>query len=154
MSPFGTVYKIMFLLHIVAIVAAFAPMVIHPVMGAQAKGDGGGTVERVAGYMAANSRRIHFPALIAVGIFGLGMVFSSKPSGADDAAWGFDQTWVSLALLVWIALCGIVSAVITPGERKLAAGDLDAEKKVALGGQIATVLFLVMLYLMIWKPGA
>ena len=44
--------------------------------------------------------------------------------------------------------------MILPAERKLAAGDLEAEKKVAMGGQIATVLTLVMLYLMIWKPGA
>jgi hypothetical protein len=40
-----------------------------------------------------------------------------------------------------------------PGERAMAAGDLSAETKVAMGGQIITVLTLVMLYLMIWKPG-
>ena len=41
-----------------------------------------------------------------------------------------------------------------PGERKMAEGDLSAEKKVEVGGQVITVLTLVMLYLMIWKPGA
>jgi hypothetical protein len=75
------------------------------------------------------------------------MIFSS------DEAWGFDQTWVSLALLVWIAMCGLVSGMLLPAERKLAAGDLAQAKKIELGGQIVTVLFLVMLYLMIWKPG-
>ena len=52
------------------------------------------------------------------------MVFSADP------AFGFDQTWVSLAFLVWIAICGVVSGLMLPGERKLAAGDLEAEKKV------------------------
>jgi hypothetical protein len=72
---------------------------------------------------------------------------------ASDPAWGFDQLWVSLALLVWLAICGVVSGVILPSERKLAGGDLAAEAKVAMGGQIVTVLLLAMLYLMIWKPG-
>jgi uncharacterized membrane protein len=149
----GNLYRIMFLLHICAVVVAFAPMVIGPVLMAQTKADGESSLTQAAKHMAANGRRIHFPALILIGLFGLGMVFSSKPEHSDEALFGFDQTWVSLALLFWIALCGVVSGMIMPGERKLAAGDLEAEKKVALGGQIATVLFLVMLYLMIWKPG-
>jgi type II secretory pathway component PulM len=43
---------------------------------------------------------------------------------------------------------------LLPAEKRMAAGDLTQEKKVAMGGQLATVLLLVMLYLMIWKPGA
>lgn len=149
----GNLYRILFLLHIIAVVVAFAPMVIGPVLMAQTKADGEGSLMQAAKHMAANGRRIHFPALVLIGLFGLGMVFSSKPEGTDDALFGFDQTWVSLALLVWIVLCGVVSGMIMPNERKLAAGDLAAEGKVAAGGQIATALFLVMLYLMIWKPG-
>lgn len=148
-----SIYRIMFLLHIVAVVAAFAPMVVNPVLAARSKADGDEALSRVSRYMALNGRQIHLPALILVGLFGLGMVFSSTPDGADDALFGFDQAWVSLALLVWIAICGVVSGVLLPAERKLADGDLAQEKKVAVGGQVVTVLFLVMLYLMIWKPG-
>ena len=54
---------------------------------------------------------------------------------------------------MWLALCGVITGLVLPAERRLAAGDLAAEAKVALGGQLATVLALVMLYLMIWKPG-
>ena len=145
-------YRILFLLHIVSVVAAFAPMVIHPAIAAQARNDGEGTLVRAAGWMAGNGRRIHFPALVLVGAFGLGLVFSSDPGSGDDL-FGFDQTWVSLALLVWIALCGVVSGLILPNERKVASGDLAAQRSANLGGAISTVLFLVMLYLMIWKPG-
>lgn len=148
-----TMYRIMFLLHIAAVVVAFAAMVAHPLFASRSKADGEGMVQRVSGYMAANGRMVHFPALVLVGLFGLGMVFSSKPDGSDEALFGFDQAWVSLALLVWIAMCGVVSGFLMPNERKLADGDMEAEKKVMVGGQVVTVLFLVMLYLMIWKPG-
>jgi uncharacterized membrane protein len=140
-------YKVMLLLHLVAVVAAFAPMVVNPVLAARSKADGDEALSRTSRYMALNGRQIHLPALVLVGLFGLGMVFSS-----EDAI-SFDQAWVSLALLVWIAICGVVSGVLLPAERKLAEGDLEQEKKVAAGGQVVTVLFLVMLYLMIWKPG-
>jgi uncharacterized membrane protein len=153
---FDGLYKVMLLLHLVAVVAAFAPMVIHPVMAARAKDDGPAVQRPLAGYMAKNARMIHLPSLVLVGVFGLGMVFSSKVGDSDENLFGFDQAWVSISLLVWIAICGIVSGVLMPAERKLAAGEGDPEaleKKLAIGGQITTVLFLVMLYLMIWKPG-
>lgn len=62
----------------------------------------------------------------------------------SDEAWGFDQTWVSLAFLVWIAICWVISAILLPAERRFAAGDDAAEKTVARAGQTATI----------WKPGA
>jgi hypothetical protein len=43
--------------------------------------------------------------------------------------------------------------MLIPAERRYARGDQAAERQVATGGQILTVLFLLMLFLMIWKPG-
>jgi uncharacterized membrane protein len=144
-----TLFKLLFLGHMLSFAVAFAPAIVNPVLQAQLRSDGDLTaLQRVVGHLAGNSKRIHFPALIALGGFGIAMVLTSDP------VFGFDDTWVSLAFLVWLAIAGVVSGVIMPNERKLAAGDLEAEKKVAVGGQIATVLTLLMLYLMIWKPGA
>jgi uncharacterized membrane protein len=149
LAAFGDgVYKLLYLGHIVALLVAFAPAVIHPLLSAQAKGRGEASLVELTGSLAANGRRLHFPALVVLGGLGLGLVI------VGDNVWGFDQAWVSLALLVWLAMCGVVSGLLLPAERKLAAGDLAAERQVALGGQITTVLLLVMLYLMIWKPGA
>jgi uncharacterized membrane protein len=149
LAAFGDgLYKLLYLGHIVAFLVAFAPAVIHPILAAQAKGDGPDTLPRLSGHMAANGRRIHLPALVAVGGLGLAMVLVS------DEVWGFDQAWVSLAFLVWLAIGGVVTAILLPAERRLAGGDLAAEKQVAVGGQITTLLLLAMLYLMIWKPGA
>jgi uncharacterized membrane protein len=142
-------YKLLFLGHMASFLVAFAPAVIHPILGAQTKADGDATaLARLTGHMAGNGRRIHFPALIALGAFGLGMVFAS-----DDVV-AFDQAWVSLAFLVWLAICGIVSGVLLPAERRVAAGDESAQAIVERGGQIVTLLLVVMLYLMIWRPGA
>jgi len=142
----STSYKILLFLHIASVVAAFGPMLAAPLTAAQARKDG--DERRVVGYFAANNRKVHMPALGLAGLFGIGLIFSS------DDVWEFSQTWVSLSFLVWFALCGVVSGMIMPAERAFAAGDQAAERKVALGGQIATVLFLVILYLMIFKPGA
>lgn len=148
-SAYGDgLYKLLFLGHILSLVIAFAPAAVHPILTAQAKKDSDGELVRLAGHMAVNGRRVYTPALIALGAFGLLLVLQS------DSAWDWDQTWVMIAFAVWLVICGVVTAVIVPGERKLAAGDLAAEPRVALGGQVATVLVLVMLYLMIWKPGA
>jgi uncharacterized membrane protein len=144
-----TGYKILFFLHILAVIVAFAPAFTSPVLVAKIKkAEGEGALPKLAGHLHGNARTIHFPALILVGLFGLGLV------GMSDGFAEFSDTWVILALIVWIAICGVVSAVITPSEKALGGGDLAAEKKIALGGQIASVLLLVMLYLMIFKPGA
>jgi hypothetical protein len=143
-----SVFKLLFLGHVLSFVVAFAPAVINPIMIAKLKAQGdGATLPKVSGIMASNGRYIHFPALIALGAFGIAMVLWSDP------AFAFDQTWVSLAFLNWIAITGLVSAVMLPGERKMAEGDLSVEKRVETCGQIITVLTLLMLYLMIWKPG-
>jgi hypothetical protein len=44
--------------------------------------------------------------------------------------------------------------VILPAERKVAAGDLAAEKRIAAAGGIATLLVIVQVALMVIKPGA
>jgi uncharacterized membrane protein len=141
-----TTYKLLLLLHIASIVVAFAPLITHPVLIRQLSQDND-ALRRFAGYAVANNQRIYGSGLILAGLFGIGLIFSS------DSAWEFDQTWISLALLVWIAMNGVLHAMIIPGERALGSGDQSAQQRLDLGGLIMSLLFLVMLYLMIWKPG-
>ena len=51
-------------------------------------------------------------------------------------------------------MCGIVSGMILPAQRALAAGDRAAQRKLDLGDQLAVLLLVVMLYLMVFKPGS
>lgn len=123
LAAYGSgLYNVLFLGHMIAFVVAFGPAVV------------------------TRGRQIHFPALVVLGAFGLGLVL--------EGDWDFGDTWVSLAFLVWLALGGVVTGILMPNERKLAGGDAAAERLIDRGGQLVTVLVLVMLYLMIWKPGA
>jgi uncharacterized membrane protein len=141
-----TSYKILLFLHILSIVVAFAPASVYPLLARQYKGDSS-ALQRLAGFTAQNDRRVYAPALILAGLFGIMIIVT------NDEIFEFSDTWVSLAFVVWFAMNGVLHGMITPNERKMGEGDADAARKVDMGGMIITVLFLVMLYLMIWKPG-
>jgi len=140
-------YKLFFLLHILSVLIAFAPAVVHAIMGAQYEAIGAEEGRKFSELAYKNSHRVYGPALVLIGFFGIGMVLVS------DDVWEFSQAWVSLAFLVWLAIIGVIFGMLLPAEKKRSEGDVAAQKKVEVGGQIATVLVLVMLYLMIWKPG-
>ena len=142
----STGHNVLLLLHIASVVVAFAPASAHPLLSKQYGEDGPEALQRFSQLAARNGQRVYAPALLLAGLFGLALVIESD--GID-----FGQTWVWLAVLVWIALNAIVTGAILPGERKLAAGHASAHKRVELGGMLATILFVIMLYLMIWKPG-
>ena len=143
-----TGYDVMLFLHIVTAFVAFAPAFVHPLLGNQTKALDATSRGKVLGMIAGNGRRIYAPALILTGLFGFAM------HGMSDGVIEFGQTWFWLAIVVWIAMNGILHAVLLPGERALAGGDRSAEGKVSAAGMILTGLLLVMLYLMVFQPGA
>lgn len=140
-------YNVILALHVVSFVIAFAPAIAHPVMNLQSRSASPEARSAILGFIAQNGRRIYAPALIVTGGLGILLVLVS------DDVWEFSQGWVSAAFAVWIAMNGILHAVLLPAERKLAEGDATAEKRVEIAGMVLTVLFLVMVVLMIWKPG-
>ena len=87
------------------------------------------------------------------GVFGGALIGLSKPSDDAEVLWKFEQTWIWLGIVIWVVLCGLVSGVILPAERKVAAGDLSAQKRVQTAGGIATLLLVVQVALMVFKPG-
>lgn len=142
-----TGYNIVLLLHILSVVVAFAPAVVHPLTLERLRARGT-DVAPVTAIAADNGRKVYLPALVLAGAFGILLVVLA------GNVIGFDQFWISWAFLVWIVIAGVVTGLILPNERRVAEGDADAHQKVALGGQAVSLLFLAMLYLMIFKPGA
>jgi len=134
-------YRLLFLLHIVSIVVAFAPGWVIP--GLRRKVD----QRSLAGAAGANDMRLHGPALVLAGLFGLGMV------GVSDKVYEFSQAWVSVALLLWFIMLGLVFGLLIPAYKKVAAGDESAVKLSAMAGGLLHLLFLIMAIDMIWKPG-
>ena len=142
-----TGYNVMLFLHILTAFAAFAPAFVHPLLASQTKALDASNRAKVLTMIAGNGRRIYAPALILTGLFGFAM------QGMSDGVIEFSQTWFWLAIVVWIAMNGVLHAVLLPAERAVAGGDESLAKRVDAGGMILTVLLLVMLYLMVFKPG-
>ena len=144
-----TGYNIILLVHIVAVVVAFAPAAINPLLERYfAANDSAATMQSWSAFARDYTKKLSLPAIVLLLITGVIMILLS------DEAIEFSDLWVSLSFLVWFALAGVVSALILKGERLLAAGDMKGRELIAKGGPIGTVLVLVMLYLMIFKPGA
>jgi uncharacterized membrane protein len=142
-----TPYKIMLVAHILAVVVAFSPAFVHSVLTKQLDGLESEHRRAVLTMMAANGRRIYAPALIVAGLLGFGL------QGMSDSVWSFSQTWLWMAAVLWIAMNGVLHAVLLPAEKAAAAGDDTARKRVDSAGAALTVLLVVMMYLMIFKPG-
>lgn len=145
-------YNVVLVLHIVTVIVAFAPAAVNPLSEARIRREEGEEgVARHYRYAVRNSRQVHFPALVLAGVFGGALIGMSKTN--DQLVWEFEQTWIWLGILVWVALCGVVSAVIVPAEKRLAAGDPSAAGRLSAAGGIATLLVVLQLYLMVFKPG-
>lgn len=145
-------YNAVLVLHVLSVIAGFAPAAINPLMEARIRREEGEAgVARHYRYAVKGSTQVHFPALVLAGVFGGALIGMSK--NGDELAWQFEQTWIWLGITIWLALCAIVFALIIPAERKLAAGDASAAPALARAGGIATLLTIVQLYLMVFKPG-
>ena len=140
-------YKLFFLLHILAVIVAFAPAFVWPVVSVQLKKQGKPVGPSIGALAAGNTAKVHGPALVLVGIFGMGLV------GMSDKVFKFSQSWVSVALLLWFIMLGVLFGMMLPAEKKAALGDEAADKIVSMAGGILHLLLLVMLIDMIWKPG-
>lgn len=142
-------YNVFLLIHVVSFLVGFAPAAINPLLEKHLNESGGPAVTQTwAGFAAKYTQRIALPAMVVLLATGVIMILLS------DDVWEFSQLWISLAFLLWFAIAGLVSARIGKGERLLSEGDMSASKMIEQAGKIATVLLVVMLYLMIFKPGA
>lgn len=140
-------YDIVLLVHIASFLVAFAPAAINPLLEAHfAKNADDATMQNWAKFAAGYTSRIALGALGVLLITGVIMILMFD-------GWEFSQTWISIAFLVWFAIGGVVSAMILKAEKAIAAGDMSGRDLLAKGGPIATVLMVIMLYLMIFKPG-
>lgn len=141
-----TGYNIALLVHIVAAFVAFAPAFVHPVLGGQLASDGA-EHGKVAQHMVRNGRMIYGPALIVAGLAGFGV------AGFSDKVYSMSQGWLVAAFVIWILMNGLLHAVIVPAERAVGAGDSSKAGRANAASGVMAVLLLVMLIIMIWKPG-
>lgn len=140
-TPFSTGSKIVGLLHIASVVAAFGPVLVYPTV-------------RKAGDTASVARlhmRLVMPALFLMWVFGMGLAGLSKPDGADEPVYKVSETWLTLAVIDWVILMAIGWFLIRPS---ITDSSDSANARFSAGVGLTHLGLVVGLVLMIWKPGA
>jgi hypothetical protein len=127
-------YRIMGLLHIIAAVAAFGPVLMYP--GLKKAGE--------TATLARLHMRVTFPALIVLWVLGMGL------AGMSEDAYKVSQTWMALSIVVWVILVVASWLLIRPA---ITDDSPSAVSKMAAGSGITHLGLVIGLVLMIWKPG-
>lgn len=140
-------YNIVLLLHVVAMFVALAPTFVYPFLARDTNGDYSVRKSLYAG-IAKRSMRIYGSALVVGGLLGFAL------SGMSNKVYELSEAWLWISILVWLAMNGVLHAIVFPAEKAIANDDEPNAKKAETGSLIISVLFLVSLYLMIFKPGA
>jgi hypothetical protein len=147
-----TGYNLILFLHIATLFMAFAPMFVHPFLDLQTRDDE--SIRRsIYGAIAQRTMRIHGSMLIIGGLLGFGLAGMSGKDANDELIISVTDSWVWPAIVLWIAMNGVLHAMVVPGEKAIAAGDDETAKKAEIGSTLITVMFLATLYFMVFKPG-
>ncbi len=128
-----TLYAVFLFLHIVAAIIAAGSLFVLPAL---ARADAGAALRQYT--------RLVLPALALGGIAGYGLV------GLSDGGWTYVQTWVLVSQVLWVAVLAVGIAVVRPA---LAAG-AGGRSRLSAGIGASHLLLLVIVALMVFKPGA
>ena len=83
------------------------------------------------------------------GLLGIALIEMS-----EDAI-SMTEGWVIAAIVIWVAMNGILHGMITPALKAQGAGSASAgtDRRLEAGSALLSILFIVQLVLMIWQPG-
>ncbi len=151
-------YELVLVLHILAVIIGFGGMFIAGFYGNEARNRPGAEGLAVAETTLKVTGQIPTIAVCAVPILGILLILLS------DDTFKFSEPWVSLSFVLYIVLMGLATGVQVPAIRKIVAlragaqGGMTAEmaalgKKAATVGAIVNLLWVVLLFLMVFKPG-
>lgn len=157
-------YKFVLLLHILSVVAGIGTTMLNGVYAAKAKKAGGPAAGAI---MQANFdvTMVAEKIIYTIPIWGILLVLMS------DDVFEFSQAWIWLSVVLYVVALGIAHGVMVPSSKKMLAlgakmgsaqgrpADADLaeaeglQKKLATGGMTLDLLVVVLIALMIWKPG-
>ncbi len=154
----GDLYNVVLVLHILAAIIGFGGMFIAGFYGNESRNLPGREGLAVAETTLKVTGQIPTVAVCAVPILGILLILMS-----EDAI-KFSAMWVSLSFLLYFVLMGLATGIQVPTIRKMVAMRAGADgassmqvqamgKKVATVGAIVNVLWVVILILMVFKPG-
>jgi uncharacterized membrane protein len=160
----GTGFKILLFLHLICVIGGFGYLAYGglTLMVGRRRGAAIGTLEVTLQVGVLAELLIYGAA-----VFGIGAV------GSSESTWTFGQTWVWLALALYVVALGLLHAVIKKGQREYATlakrlseastlggrpAEVDRiaalERRIGIGWGSFNLLVVVIVALMVWKPGA
>lgn len=157
------------MLHILSIIIGFGGVMLNGIYGAEAKkrkGPGGAAI----GEANLAVTKIAEKVIITIPLWGIGLVLMS------DGVWEFSQAWVIIALVLFVLVMGFATGVQLKNQKRMVglAGELATagpppagasgpppqvaemealEKKLGMGGAFLSLMVVVLIYLMVFKPG-
>jgi len=139
-------------LHVVAAVFIVGPMAILPMTAMRAVR--GGNAQQVA--LLAKSTNVFSLLSLIVALLGFGLV------GMADEKYNLSVTtpWVLWSIILYVIALGLTLFLVVPTMRRAAdalegaaAGSGDARyPAIAAGSGVASLLLVVVVVLMVWKP--
>lgn len=148
-------FKVMTTLHLLAVIFLIGPLV-HAVTTAIR---GLRTNDAAAATVSARTTTIYAYSSILAVLFGFALMSATSPYTGKTVA-GFGETWIWLSTLLW--LIGVVIALtVTAPALKHAATSISegttlqpVKAKVAGSGGLIGLIFIAIVVLMVYQPGA
>lgn len=148
-------FKILLALHLLTAIFAIGPLVHAATTAAR------GLRTSDAGATATSARTVTIYSYVSVlvVVFGFGLMSMDNPYGPGKVA-EFSDPYIWASALLWLVAVGLALGVIAPAleqaTTRIGAGEaVDALKgKVAASGGIVGLIFAVIVFLMVYKPGS
>jgi uncharacterized membrane protein len=152
-------YDVVVFVHVLAVVLAFGVVFTYPLLEAYVRRASPGDLVVLHRFQVVLTRRLITPAMVVVLAAGLYLALDR---------WSLGDAWISATFTILIVLFGLVGAVLTPTEKRLAelaeadrrsggapseAYEAQARKHMTFGG-LSLLLIVVAIFLMTVKPGA
>ena len=152
-------YDLVLVLHILAVVIGFGGTFIASFYGAEGAKRQGGEGLAIAETTMKVTSLAPTMAVYTVPILGILLILLS------DDVWQFSDAWISLSFLLYIVIIVLAVTVHVPNIRKMIAlrrgtegvQTTEVEKRTrtaAVVGGILNLLWIAILFLMVFKPGA
>jgi uncharacterized membrane protein len=159
------IYKTLLVCHILVAIVGLGAVMLNGLYAAQTqkRQDPTGRAVSEANFFVSN---VGEKLIYLIPVFGILLVLAS------DKSWKFSQTWIVLALILFVIAIGISHSVLFPGHKKINGLLAEMEqgpppaggppqvaqiealgKRQAVAGMTLNLFVVAFLVLMIWKPG-
>lgn len=148
-------FNLLLSLHVLFAVFAVGPLVFAATTAAR----GVRTADAGATAFSARVLKIYANASLLVVVLGIGLMSLDSPDHQGEKVAKLSDTWIWLSVVLWLVAVGIVHAVVVPaltratemiGRQEPVA---SPTARVAAAGGTVGILFGVIVFLMVYRPG-